>query len=274
MLNIIRDIIKLVKKMNSEIYNLLKAYHNKELDDIFINKAFDIMMKYEKIDNYVNNFNIVEENDSILGTYSNERHDINFNKQGVLNNELISNKKLLSLQVLRHELEHAKNLKRIYEKYNDIKTRVIRYSLLEHAINNNIYYGSSLDKIDPLKLRARQFVTYDIDPGERMADINSWKFMVNLLKNQRFTEDLLNVRSMLYYSFIRGYKNNGYYLEPPTYEYLLTLGLFHEHYLLKKDFNKNSYNLDTRLLCGLPISQDEYNNKILQKVKLQKKKRV
>lgn len=258
--------------MNKELYALLKLYQNKKLDDKFIYKAFDIMMKYEIIDKYVSDFNIINNDKDILGTYSNEQRIIELNKKKIINNDYFENNKLLTLYVLRHELEHAKNLQRLYEKNNDIKTKVIRYSLREYAMNHNLYYGSSLDNVDPFILRARKYDTYDIDPGERIADIKGWKFIINLIKNQRRTNDILMARIMLYNAYIKGYKDNGYYLEPPTYEYLLALGLYHEHYLLKKQFYKKNYNLNTRLLCGLPISYKEYNNSTLTKVKLQRKK--
>ena len=260
--------------MNPELYALLMTYKNKEVDDNFIYEAVEIMMKYETVGNYVNDFHIVAKEDEDFATYCNEERLIEFNKNRIINDKLINNKKILALQVLRHELEHARNLQRIFEKKYDIETTTIRYSLREYAMNHNLYYGSSLDKVSPLTLQARKCGTYDIDPGERIAEIKSWKFMVNLLKNQRHTDDLLIARSMLYYSYIRGYKSNGFYLEPPTYEYLLKLGLYHEHYFLKKSFEINNYSFDTRLLCGLPISQNEYDQKILEKVKLQKRKQI
>ncbi len=257
--------------MYSELYTLLMSYQNKELDDYFIYKAFDIMTKYESIGSYINDFEIIDEDGDFLGTYSNDDRLVEFNKNRVLSDESIHNKKILALQVLRHELEHARNLKYLYEKMDDIQTKVIRYSLRGYAIEHNLYYGSVLDNVDPNILRLRKYGTYDIDSGERIADIKAWKFMVNLLKNQRYSKDLLEARSMLYYSYIRGYRSNGYYLESPTYEYLMTLGLYHEYYLLKKIFRKNNYSFDTRLLCGLPISNEEYDKGILYKVKLQKK---
>ena len=259
--------------MNQELYELLLSYQNKELDEDFINKAFEIMMKYETINDYVNNFNITEKNSDYLGSYSNEQRAIQINILNILNDILINNKKILALQVLRHELEHARNLQSLHEKNNDIETRIIRYGLIDYAIKNNLYYGSKLDEINPFLLGIYQYQTYNINPGERIAEIKSWKYIVNLLKNQRRTNDLLMARSMLYYSYIRGYKSNGYYLEPPTYEYLLKLKLYHEHYLFKKSFNNKNYNFDTRLLCGLPISDEENDKEILLKVKLQKRKK-
>ena len=259
--------------MNRELYTLLMQYKNKEIDNYFINKSFDIMMKYETITDYIYNMQIINEGVDILGSYSNEKRSIIVNKEAIINDPLLKNKKISALHVLRHEIEHARNLQRIYERRNDIETRVIRYSLRDYAINHNLYYGTPLDRIEPHILRRRRFEKYNIDPGERIAEIKSSKFLVNLLKNQRRTNDLLAVRSMLFYSYIRGYQNNGYYLEPPTYEYLLALGLYYEHKFLKKDFNKKNYNLNTRLLCGLPISYEEYDKEILKKVLLKKKRK-
>lgn len=259
--------------MNPELYKLFMSYQNKELDDNFIYDAFTIMMKYETLDNYVNNFDIIDKKDNKLGFYNNEERIMKLNKNTILKDNSISNKKLLTLQVLRHELEHARNLKRLYEGRYDIETKIIRYSLTEYAIKHKLDYGSCLDTVDLNILSTRKHLNYNINPGDRIAEIKACKFIVNLLKNQRRTEDLLTARTMLYYSYIRGYKSNGYYLEPPTYEYLLALGLYHEHYLLKKEFNNTKeYSFNTRLLYGLPISLLEYNLNILQKVKLQKRK--
>ncbi|MEE3343782.1 MAG: hypothetical protein VZS44_06810 [Bacilli bacterium] len=257
--------------MYKELYALLRLYQDKELDDEFINKAFDIMMKYENLDNYINDIILVDDINNSLGSYHNEDHIIKINKNKINNEELILNKKLVVLQVLRYGFEHAKNLQRIYERNNDIETKVVRYSLIEYAIKHNLYYGFGLDKVDPLLLRTNYIMNYDIDPAGRIVGIKSWKFMVNLLKNQRCTNDLLMARSMLYYSYIKGYKDNGFYLEAPTYNYLLMSGLYHEYYLLKKQFDKSKYSLDTRLLCGLPISYEEYNESTLAKARLRKK---
>ena len=264
--------------MNPELYALFMSYQDKELDDDFIYRAFDIMMKYETgLKDYVEDFKINEHlepsdiEDGVLGTYSVESRVVSFHKEIVLGDGRFPNKKLLTLEVLRHELEHARSLQRLYERKFDIETMVINYSMAPYAIRHQLYRGSRTDKLDPDLLQMRKYGTYEIDPGERIAEIKAWKFMVNLLKNQRRTDDLLLARSMLYYSYIKGYRSNGYYLEPPTYEFLLALGLYHSHYLLRKLFKNTYYNLDTRLLCGLPISEEEYNEKVLRKVKLQKR---
>ena len=79
---------------------------------------------------------------------------------------------------------------------------------------------------------------------------------------------------MLYYSYIRGYKDNGYYLNAPTYEYLLELGLYREYKILKERVEKNNYSLETRLLNGLPIKYKEYDKGVLRMTRLRLKKEI
>ena len=79
--------------MNKELYKLFISYQNKELDDKFIYKAFEIIMEYETIEKYVNNFNIIEDKEEILGTYSNEERSIELNKKGIIKDKSICNKK-------------------------------------------------------------------------------------------------------------------------------------------------------------------------------------
>ena len=122
--------------------------------------------------------------------------------------------------------------------------------------------------------RLKKASNYLIDPGERLADIRAWKYIVNLLKNQRTSDDLLVARSMLYYSYIRGYQHNRYYLDAPTYLYLIKMGMYHQYYLFKKRVEEQkNYSFETRLTYGLPLTEKEYDKSILRKVRLKKKDR-
>ena len=112
-----------------------------------------------------------------------------------------------------------------------------------------------------------------VDPEERLSEIKAWKYLVNLLKNQRTTPDLLTARSNLYYAYVRGYKDNGYYIDAPTYQYLLKMGMYHQYYLFKRRVEEEKdYSFETRLTYGLPLnSSTEYDKKILEKVRLRKR---
>ena len=90
---------------------------------------------------------------------------------------------------------------------------------------------------------------------------------------EKKTEDLLTARANLYFAYTQGYNSNGWYLNPPTYEYLLNMRMMDEYRYLKKRVEEKQYVFGTRLQYGLPlIDGKEYDQKILQKVKLQKRK--
>ena len=256
----------------SNIYDLYKKYDNKLVDDNFFNIAFEKYIQKDKLLlPFINDFKIIDEdNDKYLGTYSNENRVIKVNKTSI-NNSNIERKNILGLQVLRHELEHARNLQKLHEKRHDIESKVILYSLRDYALSNNLDYIDNFSDIDKLILILSINTNYDYNPGERIADIKSWKYMVNLLKNQKKTNDLLFVRTMLYHAYTRGYDDNRYYLDPPTFKFLLNTNQLQELKQLKKCIDKNDYSLETRILCGLPISYDEKSNEALKIVRLKKK---
>ena len=261
--------------MNKELYRLLEDYKCSEVDSDFIDKSFDIMLDAEDTlrDKFVDHMAFNEKINSIA-TYCYENKEITVNRAKVKSDAVISdhyNDKLYALHILRHEFEHARAIKRLYEFRSDIESTVIDYSLREHCI----YHGI----LNPIIPEVEYYVSSDkkksylCEPDERIADIKSWKFVVNLIKNQRKTKDLLYARSMLYYSYIRGYEDNRYYLDPPTYTYLLMNRMFNNYKYLKKRVDSNDYSLDTRILCGLPITYQEYDRVLLRKLGLQRSKR-
>jgi len=69
--------------MKKQIYALLKSYDKKELDDNFINEAFNLMMKEININDYVSDFRI-DNKISNLGSYSNMEQEIRINKDKII----------------------------------------------------------------------------------------------------------------------------------------------------------------------------------------------
>lgn len=255
--------------MNSELYKLLMSYDG--LDDEFIYKAYAILMADEDgLEPYVKDFEVVNENDNTLASYNSYSKKIAINTEGILHaRDDIANKKILALKALRHEIEKAKNIKRVHEGIDDIETVLVRYGNVDYARTNGLYP----EQIDPTLMAFRRYENFHLNPAERIADIRSWRYLVNLLKNQRTSKDLLDARRSLYYAYVQGYRNNGWYLNPPTYEYLLGMRMMDEYYSLKKRVEAKQYVFNTRLLLGLPlIDGSEHDKKILEKVKLQKRK--
>ncbi len=251
------------------LYDWYMQHKNKDLTKEYLINSFELMIKEEReLLLYIHDFQIIEEENDIWGTYSNDTKEISINKNNI---EKLTNSELYGLETIRHEMEHARNLKILEERRQDIETLVISYALKDYALKNGIDLHTNIDHLNLILLRYDILNNYETNPGERLAEIRAWKYLINLLKTQRTSLDLLTARKGLYYSYIQGYENNRYYLEAPTYQFLLNTKMFHEYYWLEKRVKKNDYSFETRLMCGLPLTEKEYNQKILQKVKLQKK---
>ena len=260
------------------LYQLYMEYKDKDVDDIFINQAFELILKKDlELKPFIHNFKVVHMDDMNLGSYSNEDREICVNIDQILTADTgVKNKKLLAVEVIRHEMEHARNLQTLFKGRKDIESTIVGFSLKEYASEHGLDGYDYYDKDDFYILmgRLKKASNYLIDPGERLADIRAWKYIVNLLKNQRISDDLLVARSMLYYSYIRGYQHNRDYLDAPTYLYLIKMGMYHQYYLFKKRVEEQkNYSFETRLTYGLPLTEKEYDKSILRKVRLKKKDR-
>ena len=262
--------------MNKELYKLLMEYRGRELDDDFIDSAVDTIMCNEDESLYPYVFGHIIDNDNKhYGTYDHHKKLITINREKITHDGPCRrgyNDKIYALEVIRHEIEHARNIERLHQFRNDIESTIIRYSLIDYCMQSGLMPFPVDKSIESLIRILKKEQNYLYNPEERMTDIKAWKFMVNLLKNQRTSDDLLFARSMLFYAYRRGYEDNRYYIDPPTYTYLLNTDMLREHYLLKKRVDKKDYSFDTRLMYGLPITNEEYEHKILRKVKLQIRK--
>ena len=256
--------------MADKIYELYKANQGNSLSSDYIQEAFCLMMdSLDDLEPFISDFRVISTDSKRLGEYSIGDRWIKINKKRIENSDM--NPNMLALEVIRHEIEHAKHLKSLLDGKEDIESTVISYSLRPLAMRLGIDRFPNLDRVDPLFLQLSIKENYMIDPGERLAEIKAWKYIVNLLKNQRTSDDLLRARSMLYYSYIRGYQDNRYYLDAPTMSFLSKTGMHYLNYWLKNRIDKKDYSFTTRITYGLPITYPEYDQKVLQKVKLRKK---
>ena len=238
----------------------------------FLNEAFELMlMEDEDLKRYINDFQVNYSLETI-GSYNNDERKIRVNPYRItqLADAVYSTAKIQSISTIKHEMEHASNLRRMYEGGFDIESIIVRYSLVDYLARNNIKNGIFLEE-DAGYLAYKRKENYVVDPGERLADIKAEKYVVNLLKNQRRTIELLIAKSKLYFAYVRGYTDNGVYLDAPTYTFLLNMGMFREFYLLKRRVDSQQYKLDTRVCLGLPLTYEEKDEVILRRMKLQKR---
>ncbi len=260
--------------MEESLYNIYLAYREKLIDDDFINKVYELMIQKEPyLLPYINDFKISEDKNETRGTYSPKDKVITIYK-GSINGIVHDQKGITGIETIKHEMEHAKNARKLDERRTDIESRVLQYSaylyskisdLMARETNKN-------ESIDLLSLLCTRTINYDYDPDERLAEIRAWRYVINLLKNQRNSEDLLFARLNLRNNYVRGYKDNGYYLECPTYTYLLNTGQIRELKQLKNAVESKNYSFENRVLYGLPLTYKEYDKGILDKVLLQRKK--
>jgi len=266
--------------MSSPIYELYEKYKGNGIDDDFINMAFELMIRKEpELIPFVNDFRLEPDGEGNVASYSLRDRIIRVDRDLLrynLDKEPIKNDPIFTLRVVRHELEHAKDLKKLHEGRDDIESAIIKIAFRNYAIQHGF---ESLDYFDRDAFLMGDFIERKkandrINPEERLADIRTWKYLVNLLKNQRNTKDLLIARSRLYYAFIRGYQENPYFMEAPAYRFMLKMGMYHQYYLFKKRVEeKKDYSFNTRLMYGLPLKQEEFDKQILKKVKLQIRKK-
>ncbi len=256
------------------IYALYKEYKDKPLDDYFIESAFQRMMEKEtELVPYINGFKIESLTKSTLGGYNPVTKIVTIDKSNIEESTTKREQVIQTLEVLKHEIEHARNMKKYAEGKEDIESTVIRYALKDYEIMQRIQSKNRIDTLEFLSLCHHIKENYNRNPSERLARIKAWKYVVNLLKNQRRTPDLLVARTNLFYAYARGYEDNRYYLDAPTIQFLLNTRQFEDLYRLRKRIDSKDYSFETRITYGLPITSQEYDKTILQKVKLQKKKR-
>ncbi len=266
--------------MSSPIYELYEQYKNKGIDDDFINKAYELMIQKEpELVPFVNNFKIEPDGEGNIASYSMRERIIRVDRDLLRENldaEPIKNDPIFTLRVVRHELEHARDLKKLHEGKDDIESAIIKIALRDYAIDHGLerfdFYDKTAFFMQDFNWRRKE--NRRVNPEERLADIRAWKYLVNLLKNQRTTQDLLIAKSKLYYAFIHGYQENPYFIEAPTYRFMLNMGMYHQYYLFKKRVEeKNEYSFYTRLMYGLPLKQEEFDRQILKTLGLQKRKK-
>ena len=266
--------------MSNTVYELYKEYKEKGIDDDFINHAYELMMQKEPgLTPFINDFRLEPDGAENIASYEMNNRIIRIDPERLrehIGSEVIKNDPIFTLRVVRNQIEHARNLQRLHEGRDDIESTVIRMALKDYALEHGLDHFDSYDKTDffSLDARWRRLENYKTNPEARIADVRAWRYLVNLLKNQRVSEDLLIARSNLFYAYTQGYTENPYYIEAPTYRFLLNMGMYHEYYLLKKRVEEQrDYSFETRLMYGLPLKTDEFDAQILKKVRLQKRKK-
>lgn len=251
----------------SKIFDLSQASRTEVTND-FLNETYEEMIKAEpELKDYILDFKPDTEIDG-LGEYNPDDRIIKVNPVNIQNSDSVKeyNKRLEAIHTLRHEMEHARNLKRVYEGGSDIESLVVRHASIAYIKRHGLPFCNF--PVESEFLGGRVKANYEFDPGERLCDIKAARYVVNLIKNQRRSHDSFVARCMLYQSYIRGYHDNGVYLDAPTYTFLMNVGMFQDYRILKMTVDHTKYSFDSRITYGLPVKYDEMNRELVRKVGL------
>lgn len=202
--------------MQEELINLVLQYVNqqKEIDDEFINKTIMIAKHYYNLNEYIKEICNLKKNWSCEASYIFDSKTIITDTYLILKslnnvkNEFICIKDsqifkyLYFIQVILHEVEHAKQQKMINEDYG-VETEILKaecapiYKVKDKMIIKRIYEYNKLQKM------RKKFYTFS--PSERLAQIKSLEFVTDISK---ILEDEFCYDVMQYYklkNLLRGY---------------------------------------------------------------------
>lgn len=283
--------------MNKEIYDIVlkSSSEDKLLSKSNMEDIFEIIRDENSLKDYCNTIKFNELKEKTLGEYRRytKKIEVDYNKAILREYSNYFESNLMLLEIIIHELEHAKQHRIIKSDVND-KYGFIEKILLESCLNiyrlneqpapwpdSDIKYLENLGierNVDSLKKLAKlQYSLYCYAPNERMAEINSFYQLKKMLEEYGDPENILdNIELNLNKHFIRGYKkmNDEENIIPPSYRFLTKMGFDNIiptiENLEKQYFDYPQYNL-YKMLYGLNVDEDFLNKKLLKVKNLMKK---
>ena len=283
--------------MNKEIYDIVlkSSSEDKLLSKSNMEDIFEIIRDKNNLKDYCNTIKFNELKEKTLGEYRRytKKIEVDYNKAILREYSNYFESNLMLLEIIIHELEHAKQHRIIKSDVND-KYGFIEKILLESCLNiyrlneqpapwpdSDIKYLENLGierNVDSLKKLAKlQYSLYCYAPNERMAEINSFYQLKKMLEEYGDPENILdNIELNLNKHFIRGYKkmNDEENIIPPSYRFLTKMGFDNIiptiENLEKQYFDYPQYNL-YKMLYGLNVDEDFLNKKLLKVKNLMKK---
>ena len=246
--------------MEESLKKLIDKYYDRRLTRGFIEEAFDILIShYKDLESYISDFQTIFYYEDNLGRYDLQTRVLSVNVSNLCETIIeptIKNRKLLSLEVLRHELEHVKQIQTLWEGEESFEKYLLTCAFQFYCIQKKILNGNQ----DPKYIWNLAFMkkdNYDLDPSERLAEIRAFEFVLPLLDKDRDKGDLEVLKKELWKQYCKGYFMRNQFLPPPTYEFLSKIGLDTECEILRKRVVDNHYDSRTRFIYGLPMEMEE-----------------
>ena len=242
-------------------------------------KIIDIPFIYSFWKDYIDHFDLIHECSNIsfvnervpygIAGYSSGKREVIFNVELMKKDVILCAKKynlegseyycyvnLKMLEIILHEFEHIIQEKKFNIDVNDLESELISWCKMNIELwgLNNSYEYNYTD-------------TYKYNPCERLAELYSYKSILNIVKIFGYNLNMVNNLLKTELSFVQ---LNGYNYEKdiicPTESYFMNTGLepiWYNMDFYSSDRDKmlknvqNMYNFEKRILFGLPISNLE-----------------
>lgn len=294
--------------MELQILRLIYDYsvNGKLADSKFIDKLIEIIVSSKNISDYVRDVKFSEkisQKGSAIScaSYSPLSMEVILNYEAIQfiledrsyydslfsSLEQILFRNLITTQIILHELEHAYQYKQADNKTdNSIEEKLIRVSFKFEQVLKNPKYSSYIINGDISMNDALVYALYNrklyqkyyaLNPTERLAQINSFKTILNSIEPiKEYIPSLYEFKNAsLLEEMLKGYEEAMNRGSCPTKVYLFgtnqgkvwtEFDFFDQNYSQLLINVRNEYDLFRRLQLGLPISDDEYDcmNRLLK----------
>ena len=258
-----------------DILNILEDYHyrKKFADEKFVLKVCAILNKHYELDKYIKYVVILHGKNEKGSRYSFTHNVLYINMDKICPSEFKKTLKenyygmynLMAVKIITHEFEHALQERIKDSDDNTIERKILLLGDPTTFIDINNY--DFTNKIQWLKYYQFYSRHYDIAPNERLAIIKS-SLKLNSLCQRSFiifspyySIFFMDNTSDINYILPHGYKLHGENTISPTLWYLNKLTKENRS-IIKKDLSLMDFNIpsEDRLLYGLPLTKDEFNN--------------
>lgn len=178
------------------------------------------------------------------------------NYNGLKNNEYYGYINIKILQFLLHEIEHAKQEKKLKSRINNIEILLLSCSKLNMELWELVKDGYK-----------KYNDTYIYNPSERMADIKSYKkillFMESINHNLKIDKTLNILKEEYLIESLNGYLNDIcpseiYLIKTELENIWRSMSFYDDNHNIMNEKVKKEYDIRKRLLFGLPIDNEEF----------------
>lgn len=274
------ELLRLIYKYSTEKQVISGEYP--KISENFIRDFYDIVLSHDSNPFYLQGIKIDEkdkdsERKNVMGKYTGRNIYIyTEHTLPILNDYFLHEKHLsetekpfymcmLVSKLLFHELEHSFQERKIYDSDNNNESLLI-----------------ILDEIAKLGGRGLYDGTYDISVRERLADINAYKRILELVSYlEEYLPNLVKLQSgMSLKAMLNGYTKENGNVKCPTIEFLRRNNLvpmlkdltswYTEDEKEVRENLKDTHSLYERIKLGLPINEKEYNHTLSLKQRYNK----